>query len=137
MRLRWRKTTRWPRWPLWAVGLVLAWAAAIGVLEFVPSAKGRDGETICWFHRVTHVPCPTCGSTRGVRAVLDGRPLQGWACNPLVLTLLAGSGAYLAVRLASGWAPRLETTRRERLGLWVLLGGALAANWAYVICVLP
>lgn len=102
-------------------------------MQFLPSDRGWD---VCLFRRLTHVPCPTCGATRGVRAVLAGRLCEGWAQNPLVLTLLAGLGACLAVRLATGWAPRLEMARPGRIALWVVAAVALAANWAYVICVL-
>lgn len=90
----------------------------------------------------TGLPCPTCGGTRMVRAVLEGNFRLGFTWNPLLfLALTAGVGffAYSAVVLAL----RLRRVRcgkfSKKLG-YVIRGAALVlflANWIYLIQTLP
>ncbi len=96
----------------------------------------------CPFAHWTGLPCPTCGGTRLVRAVLDGNASHAFALNPLLfLALLAGAGvfAYSAVVLAF----RLRRVRcgkfPEKFG-HVVRGAAVIlflANWLYLVCTLP
>jgi hypothetical protein len=132
MRLTWTSTSRLPRWPVWGVGLLFAWAGLMSLAGWLVS-QVHPGQSICLFKRVTGLPCATCGLTRGMLNLLQGRPAIGWAHNPLWMTVAALTTGILAVRLATGKAPRLETTPRQRA--W-LLWGAVAVfllNWVYVI----
>lgn len=96
----------------------------------------------CPFAHWTGLPCPTCGGTRLVQAVLDGNASDAFALNPLLfLALLAGAGifAYSAVVVAF----RLRRVRcgkfPEKLG-HVVRGAAVIlflANWLYLVCTLP
>jgi hypothetical protein len=92
----------------------------------------------CAFRTVTGCPCPTCGATRCVLALLHGHVAEAAAWNPLVfagLAVLALVNLY-AVTVLLGRLPRLRLslgrTEGRVLGVAVLV--LLAANWAYEIC---
>jgi len=44
---------------------------------------------VCLFKRVTHIPCPSCGSTRSVLSIIHGDFLQAFYINPLGI-IIAG-----------------------------------------------
>lgn len=91
----------------------------------------------CIFHRLTGLPCPTCGSTRMVESILSGAPLQALAWNPLVFFVLVAVAVWAVLSVAR-WllglpAWRLVATSRERLALRLFAVAALLAGWAYLI----
>ena len=43
---------------------------------------------VCLFKRLTHIPCPSCGSTRSVLALLNGDITGAVMWNPLGIILL-------------------------------------------------
>lgn len=92
---------------------------------------------VCRFREWTGVPCPTCGSTRMVEAVLSGDLIGAVAWNPLVffgLAAVAVWAAFSAVRPALGLpAWRLVLAPRERFALGVLAIVVAIAGWAYVV----
>jgi hypothetical protein len=128
MRLELARAPRLPAWPAWAVGVTALWLALVGVLHYLEPAA-----PLCGFKRLTGVPCPGCGLTRGVTALAKGEVAHGLAFNPLLLTALLLFLLLLGVRLLLGRAPRLGLAPRERR--LALLGGALllVANWAYLV----
>jgi len=126
------RVRRRPGWPAWAVGIVAGWAALASVAMYLHTLTGQSG-SLCWFHRVTHLPCPTCGLTRGLLALSQGRWLEPWTLNPLLFSLLAIFGAILLARIVTGYSIRLHASRRESLAGWVTLFVAILANWAYLI----
>jgi len=86
---------------------------------------------------VTGCPCPACGATRCVLALLHGRVGEALGWNPLVFAGLAGIALvnlYAAAVLAAG-LPRARLSlgapeaRLARVACVLLL----AANWAYEI----
>ena len=91
----------------------------------------------CPLRALLGLPCPTCGTTRGLEALLTGHPLDALAYNPGVW--LAGLG--LALFVARGlWiehrtgrfpvpAPR-DAAARRRLAL--ASGTLVLANWLWV-----
>ena len=124
-----QSASRLPRWPWWAVALVMVWGAGVAVATFVFPAAGP----LCVFRRLTGLPCPACGGSRGVRELVEGHWARGWLHNPLLFTLLAVAAVWLLVRLASGrqlwWSP----SPRARAFAWIVAGAALAANWIFLI----
>lgn len=83
------------------------------------------------------VPCPFCGGTRSVSALLMGEWTRAFLTNPLVavgVVLALLWCLYAAIVLLARWPrPRiLSVTPREarllRIGVLVVL----AANWAYI-----
>lgn len=126
------RVRRLPRWPAWAVGIAAAWGALASAAMILHSLTGQDG-SLCWFHRVTGLPCPTCGLTRGLLALSQGRWLEPWTLNPLLFTLLTIFGALLLARIVTGYSIRLHASRRESRVGWAMLFVAILANWAYLI----
>lgn len=46
---------------------------------------------ICFFRKVTSIPCPGCGTTRAIETILGGRLIKSFLINPygfVVLTIL-------------------------------------------------
>jgi hypothetical protein len=45
--------------------------------------------TVCVFKKATTLPCPSCGSTRSMKAILQGDFAAGFSWNPIGYLLLA------------------------------------------------
>ena len=132
MKLELTRVSRRPPWPLWAVVVAGVWALLVAVGATIEHAYHAD-VSLCAFRRLTGLPCPTCGMTRGVLALLGGHPLSAWMLNPLCFTVLALWAAALVTRC--GFRRRLHVilTNRQRRAAYLAAGAALLANWAYVI----
>lgn len=91
----------------------------------------------CLFQKWSGLPCPTCGSSRMVEALLVGDIGRAASLNPLV---------FLVLVLVSGWAVlstaqimfrvpprRIILEPWERNGLRILACAALVAGWGYLI----
>lgn len=123
---------RRPPWPIWAVAVVMVWLVLVCAAVFVSSLNGRQVE-LCLFKYLTHIPCPTCGSTRGVLHLLHGRLFTAWLYNPLVFSaglLYLGS---IGMRMLFARAVRITLSQRERRIAWLIAAVLLLANWIYVI----
>ena len=89
----------------------------------------------CTFHRLTGLPCPTCGTTRAALALFHGHLLEALGYNPL-MTILGGmfmaGGLTAPVWLLAGLQiPVIPTTARRPLRIVALL--AILANWAFLL----
>lgn len=102
---------------------------------------GQHTFRLCLWHAVTRLPCPSCGLTRSVVAILDGNWLQAAAINPLgfpvALFLLIAPVWILADLLAQRdsffrWYKRSERFLRRR-PVAVTLVLLLLVNWAWNI----
>jgi hypothetical protein len=63
----------------------------------------------CLFHKITHIPCPSCGTTRSVMALLQGHLWEALYFNPLGIIVL-----LIAIALPV-WALIDTITRKESL----------------------
>ncbi|MHC4315521.1 MAG: DUF2752 domain-containing protein [Planctomycetota bacterium] len=108
------------------------WLALGGTAMWLSSYLDR-AVTLCLIKRVTGLPCPTCGFTRGVLSLLSGRPGQGWLYNPLLFSVLGLFVAATGIRVFFAHAVTIRLSRRERAIAWLLAGVLFVANWAYVI----
>jgi len=124
--------SRRPRWPLWAVLLVLVWSSC-GVTLVWLSAHFHQPVQLCLFKRLTGVPCPTCGFTRGAISLLSGHIAQAWLYNPLLYLVLTLFLAVTAVRVIWARSIRINLTDKEHSAIWILAGLLFFANWIYVI----
>ena len=133
MKLSLEKSSRLPRWPLWAVGVVGVWvclaSAAAGL-----SSGASAGHSACLFREVTGVPCPSCGAGRAAIALAEGRVVEAIASNPLLTAAGGAMMLWLPVRLLTGRRLRVALSRREQVAAALVGGGALLANWAYLVC---
>lgn len=114
----------------------VAWLAAGAAASVVLALKGVPGLIGgCPFHRALGLPCPTCGTTRALEALLAGRWLPALALNPLAaIALVLGAIALLIAPLwvLRGWpvpSAREPWPRSIRLGLLAIV----LANWAYLV----
>jgi hypothetical protein len=111
------------------------WAAAAAgslalrpLLDWAPALLPR-----CFWHAVTGLPCPTCGTTRAAVALLHGHPWTALSLNPL--TGAAGCAFLLGGALVPAWVllnapvPVLDAAPRLRVAAAVVL----LANWAYLV----
>jgi hypothetical protein len=129
--MSWREMTTTEHHLAWVwFGLVMAsialiplWTAAAPLLQPCP------------FRSVTSIPCFTCGATRGVLALMEGRIVDAVAFNPLIaataVTFLVGG---LLVPLWSrivGTIPRIEVPipRWTRVAIVLLI----LTNWFWIM----
>ncbi len=49
--------------------------------------RQNDGITVCFIKNVTGIPCPSCGSTRAVEALIHGHLVESILWNPIGLIL--------------------------------------------------
>lgn len=116
----------------------LVWSGvfALGVLVAFATPPWFVSRLFCPLKVTTGVPCPTCGTTRAVQALMHldvGAALQ---LNPLT-TLAFGAWAVFALYGSVAVVARLPRFRwsgrdlRRHLALSV--GAALLVNWVYVV----
>lgn len=91
----------------------------------------------CRFRQLTGLPCPTCGSTRLVEALLSGRVLEAAALNPFMFAGVAVVVAWALVSTAGAISGRptwrLVLTAWERRALVFLVVIFLIASWGYLV----
>jgi len=124
--------SRWPPWPLWAVFIVAVWAALGCAVIWLSVSQNRPVE-LCLFKWLTHIPCPTCGITRGTWHLVHGRIIQGWMCNPLMFSIGMVVTVVIGMRLFFARALHISFARYEHTIAWILAAISLFANWVYVI----
>jgi uncharacterized protein DUF2752 len=114
---------------LWAVaasGTVLLRPVWLVLARFAPP---------CPWHRLTGLPCPGCGTTRALVALLEGRPATALAMNPLAA--IAAVGFVLAGLAAPLWvaagAPVPDLQARLRPAWTLAAAAAVALNWAWLV----
>jgi hypothetical protein len=116
--------------PGWAAVIVALWG--LGVLAiYLHDQAGGVHTPLCFFRRLTGIPCATCNGTHAAMALSRGEVMKALRLNPLVVTGGLLLGAWAAARLAGGRTIALTAGERGfALGCAAL---AVAANWAYVI----
>ena len=91
----------------------------------------------CAFHAITGCPCPTCGATRCLIALLHGRLAEAVSWNPMVfaaILLLTFLNLHsLAVLIARLPRLRFSLTPLEARILRIACVLLAAANWSYEI----
>ena len=134
MRFQWRPPIPGGRDPELIWGSILAASALIAAIWL----KLGLPTPLCPLHALSGIPCPTCGATRAVAALLHGEIARAIILNPLMTALLLGAALYVcyAAVVVLGRLPRLRwepLTKTEanfaRFAAMVLL----ATNWMYLL----
>jgi len=132
MTIRVVQVSRRPPWPLWAVLIVIFWLSVGGATLLLSDHLDRPVR-LCLVKRLTGVPCPTCGFTRGALSLLRGRIIRAWLYNPLLFTAFGLLFIDTASRVLLARSVRISLTDRERRIAWIVVFVLFLANWGYVI----
>jgi len=57
------------------------------LFSFYHTNKSHNDFEVCLIKHVTNIPCPSCGSTRSVLSIFQGRVLEAFFINPIGLIL--------------------------------------------------
>jgi hypothetical protein len=135
LQVRWPQTSRFPRLPLWAVGVVVFWGLLLIVLFLIEQHYRIQAES-CPFHWMTGHPCATCGSTRALVALMQGRVLEALRYNPLIAAILMLGGILSLLRLSTGRSLTFQMKPAERWIVGILALLVFTGNWVWVLQVL-
>ena len=106
-----------------------------GIFLYLYSPEATGYYPRCPFHFLTGLNCPGCGSLRALHAVLHGRLVEAFCCNPLLMACLPIVGTWLAVRVFGALA--LNRTLELRLPSSVSFAIALAVVLFFIARNMP
>lgn len=91
----------------------------------------------CWLYVSFGIPCPMCGSTRCLEAMLVGRVFEAFRLNPFFATAMAAALLIVLAGAAVGPKRIPDVLARWPSEAWVRFGyatvAALLVNWIYVL----
>jgi len=90
----------------------------------------------CPLLHLTGIPCPTCGATRCLQALLVGDLPAAFGWNPLIALLVIGTPAallYAALATLGILRPFAHPGPRAARALAAGAAALLALNWGYLI----
>ena len=134
---RWVEIAPVSGWARWSYALLLLGALVmVGVgLYLTPDPAGHGthqqlGLPPCTIYYLTGRPCPSCGLTTSVSAILHGQFGLAWRANPMGFLIVAAATAIAFNSLFAllwGRSVRIENTRftlllLALLTLWLLHG---------------
>ena len=90
----------------------------------------------CPFHRLTGIPCPTCGSTRSGILLSQFRIMEAFLANPLFVLLCLGVAIWaltaLVLRLAEK-RMRIVPSAKSKTFMRYFLIGMIVVHWIFLI----
>jgi hypothetical protein len=103
---------------------------------------GRSAEMdlqLCWIKATTGMPCPACGTTRAVDALLHGHLWQGVVLNPFgipVLLIMMISPLWIVIDLlrnGNSFFRAFQNAERQlsSRGIAIVLIALVVANWIW------
>ena len=132
MRMEWRQCPRRLNIPPWALVVVGVWALVRGAAEWA-IRHSSEPVCLCPLKAATGCPCPTCGGTRALIALMQ-RDLPGaMAANALVVCAGFVVLAYVTMRLVFGRCPKFFLSRPEHHVAVAMGLVALVVQWAYLL----
>ena len=111
---------------------MLVWLAMVAACVIL-SHKFQTNLELCLFRKITTIPCPTCGATRGIIHFISGQPITGFMFNPLFFSFLFVVTVLTIVRVIFARTFVLSLSPKQRLAAWIGFFILLGANWAYEI----
>jgi len=122
-----------PRLLVFPLGLLAV--AGLALARFFPAQLLKI--TFCPLRSVTHIPCPTCGSTAAATCLAAGEPLAALATNPLMVLVGACLAVWslhaLAATFVPAWRFSLDVSPREKKAASYLTALIIVANWVYLL----
>lgn len=111
-------------------------------LNYTQAGILKGLSTFCLFKHATHIPCPSCGSTRSVLSVMDGNFINSMSLNPIGVILaliLLISPLWLMIDILlkrstlHAFYLKLEMVLRKK---WVAIFTItlVSVNWIWTIC---
>ncbi len=132
MQDEWRQVDRKPGISPW-LGLVTGlWCVFVFTVVIIDQIAGKE-VVVCWFRALTGVPCPTCGSTRALLALAQGRVIESFTYNPMFVAVALLGTAWLVARFGFGRTLNTSLGTRSRRIAWLFATVLFLANWSYVI----
>lgn len=130
--MRWlvRKPRRPHDWPVGYTYLTLGLVGGMLAILTRPTFPIK-----CLSKLFLGLPCPTCGLTRQVNCLMDGRMLDAFFYNPGTFALICAATAYMisdVVGFHRGWKPVI-TIADHRLVFNALLIAGTTLNWIYLV----
>ncbi len=117
------------RW-LEGLGAVLLIGALIAVLHLC-------GARICLFHRLTGLPCLTCGTSRAFALLMSGHIADAFVTQPLAVLAATAVFSCVLIQACFIWCGRIVLSvhfeRRERIALGAVTILLVIANWIWLI----
>ncbi|MBN1524997.1 MAG: DUF2752 domain-containing protein [Spirochaetales bacterium] len=130
MRLSFRPRYPWPKFPRPAVIAMIAGLLVYGF--FVVLFLDLPGDK-CLFKAITHIPCPTCGSSRAVLALTRGDILDALRMNAFFIISSFIVLVILLLRLVFRIKISLEATTKEKIFIAVVCAALFIGNWIFLI----
>lgn len=108
---------------------------------FIPGLAGNKTVEVCLLKHATDIPCPSCGSTRSVVSLLNGRYGDAFLLNPLgyvIALIMLIAPVWMAVDLTRksnslfNFYQKLEAgLRKPKYAILLLL--LIMLNWIWNI----
>jgi hypothetical protein len=103
-------------------------AALLGVAALTNPTHPLPFE-VCVFHKLTGLPCPTCGMTRAVCHAVHGHWAQSVAWHPAGILLAAGLAGWMLWAAAEAWRGQpIAEVLRGRLARALVLTGVTVSG---------
>ncbi|MFN4249138.1 MAG: DUF2752 domain-containing protein [Flavipsychrobacter sp.] len=99
-----------------------------------------DGHTLCFIKNVTGYPCPACGTTNSVEAILSGSYQRALSVNPLgyiallalvLLPVIIGIDLMSGKRMVYSMYTNFDKTMKQRPILLFIIFLLLLINWIW------
>lgn len=125
-------------WIIFSAALILIASGAIARIwmEWIQPLSDKP-VILCLFRRMTHLPCPFCGTTRTLAALSRGELISAFLFNPLACTLF-----ILTLSTALFLLFYLPFQKEKKIQLWPKNGSKytvkislllILANWIYLV----
>jgi hypothetical protein len=126
----------------WILGLLTLGSYGWIGYNLLHTENQEASSTICLIKNVTGMPCPSCGITRSVLAILDGNFMQAILINPLgaiAAMLLITVPLWILIDLIRNKTSLLtfytrseELIRKQKL-IYIPMITLIAINWIWNI----